>query len=158
MRIPSTTITYLEMNIRPSLPHHDLETLIACPIPTYYFRSIYAEIGRPYYWHERLDDSEEELHQYCSDRNKRMYTLVHMGAPAGFFVLHNQNSIVDIAYFGLLADVIGRGLGSKWLEHAISEAWKTQGCKKVTVNTCTLDHPRALPLYKSCGFDTIHTE
>ena len=158
MRVPATTITYLAMDVRPDFAEHEFETLIACPMPMGYFRAMYLEVGRKYYWHEHLDETEEELQQYCNDRNKRIYTLIQNGAPAGFVVLHDQSPAVDIAYFGLLPEAVGGGLGGKWLEYAISEAWKTQGCKKVTVNTCTLDHPRALPLYLSKGFEIVNTE
>ena len=37
---------------------------------------------------------------------------------------------------------------------AISAAW-AHGPKRVTVQTCTLDHPAALPLYQKLGFTPV---
>src|SRR3712207_8210857 len=50
------------------------------------------------------------------------------------------------SYFGLLPHAIGRGMGRALLRHAVETAW-TGGTRAVTVNTCTADHPRALPNY-----------
>lgn len=155
---PEFTITFLEMTSRPMIKTPDLDVLRSSPIPNAYFRAMYQEMGRKYYWIDQLRRPEEELKAYCADENKEMITLLHNGAPAGFFVLHRNHSIVDITYFGLLEDAIGKNLGSAWLDFAIAEAWATQGCQKVTVDTCTLDHPRALPLYLSKGFAITRTE
>ena len=146
------------MSTRPNLIQPNLETLHTSPIPTAFFRAMYAETGRKYHWEDMLKLSDHALHEYCSQPGKSFYTLIYMGAPAGFFVLDNLTDVVDINYFGLLNDVVGKGLGGKWLDFAICEAWKTQGCKKVTLNTCTLDHPSALPLYQSRGFEVTRTE
>jgi hypothetical protein len=42
-------------------------------------------------------------------------------------------------------------LGPFLLNCAIDAAW-SGGAKKLTVNTCTLDHPKALGLYQRAGF------
>lgn len=155
---PAFTISYLELTTDHKKPQPALTVLRASPLPMAYFRAMYQETGRNYYWIDQLNETDEELAAYCGDQNKTMYSLIVNGAPAGFFVLHDQNPIVDITYFGLLFDVHGLGLGGQWLDYAIAEAWATQGCKKVTLNTCTLDHPRALPLYLSRGFEVTHTK
>jgi hypothetical protein len=36
----------------------------------------------------------------------------------------------------------------------VNEAF-SRGAPKVTVNTCTLDHPAALPLYQRIGFEPV---
>ena len=43
------------------------------------------------------------------------------------------------------------------LRYAILTAWG-QDIEKMTVNTNTLDHRNALPLYKKYGFTTIRVE
>ena len=50
-----------------------------------------------------------------------------------------------------------RGLGGWLLQSAIELAWD-KGPKKLTVNTCTLDHPKALPLYQKMGFQPTRRE
>jgi hypothetical protein len=37
-------------------------------------------------------------------------------------------------------------------------AWDRPGTARVTVNTNSLDHPRALPLYQKAGFTPVHRE
>jgi hypothetical protein len=41
-----------------------------------------------------------------------------------------------------------------FLRHAIATAWR-EGCAALTVNTCTADHPRALPNYLKAGFQVL---
>ena len=64
---------------------------------------------------------------------------------------------MDLAYFGLMPEFIGLRLGGYLLNWGIDQAWSsTPG--KVTVNTCDLDHPRALPLYQKMGFQPVRRE
>ena len=42
-------------------------------------------------------------------------------------------------------------LGYFFLYQAVMNAW-SRPISKLLVNTCTLDHPRALPLYQRLGF------
>ncbi|MGD0143897.1 MAG: N-acetyltransferase, partial [Rhizomicrobium sp.] len=57
----------------------------------------------------------------------------------------------QLAYFGLLPEYIGHRLGYYFLYQASLNAW-SHPISKLLVNTCTLDHPRALPLYQRVGF------
>jgi len=57
---------------------------------------------------------------------------------------------VEIAYFGLVPQFIGRGLGGPLLTRTLEEAWKL-GPNRVWVHTCTLDHVAALANYKARG-------
>ena len=36
--------------------------------------------------------------------------------------------------------------------------WDRDGIQKLTVNTCTLDHPRALAVYQKNGFKPVRRE
>jgi GNAT superfamily N-acetyltransferase len=49
---------------------------------------------------------------------------------------------------------IGHGMGYAFLRHAVDTAW-SMGPRMVTVNTCTADHPRALPTYIRAGFRAV---
>ena len=61
---------------------------------------------------------------------------------------------VNLSYFGLMPHAIGTGVGYPFLRGAVDEAWR-QRPRGLTVNTCTADHPRALPTYLRAGFRTI---
>jgi GNAT superfamily N-acetyltransferase len=50
-----------------------------------------------------------------------------------------------------MPEYLGRGLGFFFLRQSIEIAW-AKPISKFLVNTCTLDHPRALPLYQRAGF------
>ena len=65
----------------------------------------------------------------------------------------NQSSPDEtfIAYFGLVPEFIGRGLGRFFLDWAVDRAWDL-GHARVRVQTCDLDHPAALPNYERAGF------
>ena len=155
---PAYTVTFLEMTERPKAKKPEFDVLHASPIPPAYFRAMYTEAGRKYHWIDQLRKPESEFIAYCNDNSNEMVSLIHDGAPAGFFVLNRCAKTVELVYFALLDDAIGKGLGGKWLDFALDEAWTTQGCEKVILDTCTLDHPRALPLYISKGFVITHTE
>ena len=73
------------------------------------------------------------------------------GTPAGYFELDDQDGDVEIAYFGLLPQFLGKGLGGGFLTAAVEKAWE-MGAARVWVHTCSLDHPNALKNYQARGF------
>jgi GNAT superfamily N-acetyltransferase len=64
---------------------------------------------------------------------------------------------MEIAYFGLFDEFIGRGLGGHLLTEAVGAAW-TFGPARVWLHTCSFDHPAAIPNYTSRGFTPFRTE
>ncbi len=79
-------------------------------------------------------------------------------APAGYFELcEHDDGAVEIVYFGLLPDFIGRGWGKYLLTGATQAAWGL-GPSRVWLHTCTLDHPAALPNYLRRGFRAVREE
>ena len=64
---------------------------------------------------------------------------------------------VEVAYFGLVPEALGRGLGKHLLSCAVRDAWAL-GPARVWLHTCTLDHPNALPNYVARGFVPYKTE
>jgi GNAT superfamily N-acetyltransferase len=74
------------------------------------------------------------------------------GEIAGYFELEKQpGPVVEIVYFGLTPEFIGKGYGGGMLTRAVDEAWAL-GAESVWLNTCSLDGPAALPNYKARGF------
>jgi len=66
---------------------------------------------------------------------------------------------VEIAYFGLLPEYIGRGLGGALLASAIENAWAWSPTpSRVWVHTCNRDHPNALANYQARGFKIYKVE
>ena len=55
----------------------------------------------------------------------------------------------------LISGIIGIGLGEYLLKTAILTAWDSNKIETLTVNTCSLDHKRALQLYQKNGFSPV---
>ncbi len=94
------------------------------------------------------------LEAIIQDPRVDVFVLYVDGAPAGYFELDRRpEPDIDLAYFGIMPEFTGRRLGPYLLAQAIEAAWRHEP-RRLTVNTCTLDHPKALPLYQRFGFRT----
>lgn len=121
------------------------------------YRALYDAVGQDYVWWLRRTLSDSELDRVLSDPDVSVDVARGAGQELGFFELDRRAwPSVNLAYFGLLPTAIGRGLGMGLLQHAIAAAWG-EGCTSLTVNTCTADHPRALPNYLRAGFRRLRT-
>ena len=163
MRRVEVVRTYLEMAERPKAEvggcpdaSARVERLRECPVS--FFRYLYAEVGRDYHWYDRLRWSDAEVRARLLDPAVSFHLLSVGGAPAGYFELQQHpGGSVEIAYFGLLPEFIGRGLGRHLLREATAAAWAL-GASRVWLHTCTLDDPAALPNYLARGFRPFKTE
>jgi GNAT superfamily N-acetyltransferase len=152
-------VTYLAMPTRPRFPRPPVprgatSALVAADAPpTWYFLSLYGAVGAEYEWTDQHERPVAELDAFLADPAVKLYSFVRAGWPHGFFVLDGREAgVVDLAYFGLVPEALGQGLGWYLLGTAVHTAWDRPGVERVTVNTCSLDHPRALPLYQKAGF------
>lgn len=157
------TRTYLQMDAptelrapRPPVPAPRLERLGECPAS--FFRYLYAEVGRAHHWTDRLGWNDEDVRRHLSNPAVSLWLLTWEAAPAGYFELRKDaDGAVEVAYFGLLPEYLGRGWGKFLLSEAVRAAW-AQGATRVWLHTCTLDHPAALPNYLSRGFRPVREE
>lgn len=153
------TVTFLEMAARPAqaLPHPPaglkLSLLRAEHPPLHFYRYLYDAVGRDWYWIERKRLTDERLAEIVQDPEVHLYLLLLAGVPAGFAEIDFRRlpEQAALAYFGLMPEAVGRGLGRYFLQWSIDLAW-SRGPEKLILNTCDLDHPGALPLYQKCGF------
>ncbi|KPQ07317.1 MAG: Acetyltransferase (GNAT) domain [Rhodobacteraceae bacterium HLUCCA12] len=158
-------VTWLEMTQRPafgwpSLPVGREAVLLKAETPPWwYFLALYDAVGRDYAWTDLHDMPREAMGDWLRDSDVALYTLMGQGWPQGFFLLDAREAgTCDLAYFGLVPEAVGRGLGSWLLQSAILTGWGIPGVARMTVNTCTLDHPRALIQYQRFGFRPVRTE
>ena len=121
------------------------------------YRALYAAVGAAYHWRDRDAWSDARLQRHLDDPGVHLWVLRDDDALAGYFELAHAGDDVELLYFGLTAAYVGRGLGRRLLERAIAEAWAL-GAARLVLNTCTLDHPAALPNYLSRGFRVLRTE
>ncbi|MBP2298323.1 GNAT family N-acetyltransferase [Azospirillum picis] len=155
----SVIVTYLEMAAPPAheplrRPPGNLELVRANPPTWSFYRYLYDTVGEPWLWHERRRMPRKELERSILDPLVEVWVLHVDGTPAGFAELDRRMADTDLSYFGLIPDFIGHKLGPWLLDSAIRKAWEG-GAKRLTVNTCTFDHPKALPLYQSMGFTPV---
>jgi len=120
-------------------------------------RFLYQLVGAAWQWTDKLEWSDEQWREYAEADNMRTWVAWVEGSPAGYFELQKQaDGSVDICYFGLAAKFIGRGFGGYLLSETIRQAWSWDA-NRVTVNTCTLDHPSALANYQARGMRIYET-
>src|SRR5207245_3999602 len=123
-----------------------------------FFRYLYVEVGRKYQWIDRLPWTDEQIRAHLLRDEIALWLMTHDQAPAGYFELRKwEEGSVEIAYFGLLPEFLGRGLGKHLLTCAVEEAWAA-GAKRVWLHTCTLDDAAAMPNYLKRGFRPFKTE
>jgi GNAT superfamily N-acetyltransferase len=159
------TVTYLEMAERPEaavppMPMGpSLALLAAREPPVDYFLYLYTAVGAGYEWTDWLNRPQAEREVFLADPNVELFTLMVNGWPGGFFILDTrERGTCDLALFGLVPQAVGRGLSGWFLGSAIRIGWDRPGVRRMTVNTNTLDHPRALALYQKMGFVPVRRE
>jgi GNAT superfamily N-acetyltransferase len=154
------TVTFLEMEAPPSryppLPMNKQIALLRVQnVPLHFYRYLLDRVGRKWNWVNglRLDDEELVAELHSPDRDLRVLSLD--GAPAGFFDIRPHLPVeAELAYFGMMEHATGQGLGRWFLGAAIEAAWSHKP-GRVSVQTCTMDHPAALPLYQKLGFSPV---
>lgn len=156
--------TYLEMtgpgDLRPApdaVPGVAISLESPCDPPLY--RQLYLGVGRAWHWTDRAGWTDEDIAHHVGQPEVDVWTARVDGVLAGFFELRRvpEDDSVEIAYFGLLPALVGRGLGGMLLTAAVRTAWALEP-SRVWVHTCTLDHPAALPNYLARGFAVTRVE
>ena len=122
-----------------------------------HYRRLYRDVGRRWHWRDRDAWSDEMLAAHLSRPEVAVWECVAGGQSAGYFELEHSGDSVEIAYFGLAPEFMGRGLGKAMLTRAAQEAFAL-GPVRVWLHTCTLDSPNALPNYLARGFTPTRRE
>lgn len=155
-RTASAVRTHLEMRDisalrRAALPSLDVSLQREYMTPAEY-RAVYRDVGAEWHWHDRLVVPDVDLAAYFASPTVQLWVLRVQGDIAGYFELkYHDDARVEIVYFGLRSAFFGKGLGGWMLTRAIEQAFDMQA-SHVTLHTCTLDSPRALPNYLARGF------
>ena len=163
--VPVKTV-YLEMRY-PSVTLEPVPPVPNCLImqakrPTVsFYKFLYGTVGKKLLWVNRLMMPEEELKKVLENSiASEIYVFYVEGVPAGYAELDRAKSgegEIELAYFGLMPEFIGKGLGKYLLNWIIKKAWEYNP-ERLWLHTCELDHPAALPNYLKAGFKIYHTE
>lgn len=163
--MPETNVTrtYLEMREPSELQSARIDDALICieqvhECPPSFFRYLYVEVGRNYYWIDRLPWTDEDIARHLQQAENSFWLMTYDDQTAGYFELRKcEDGSTEIAYFGLLQNFLGRGLGKHLLTCATEQAW-ADGANRVWLHTCTLDDPAAMPNYLKRGFRAFKDE
>src|SRR4051794_7940373 len=166
----------LEMLTPPPIPQPPATTVelagarveLAVGVTPEYARFLYGLVGGPWRWTERLGWSREQWSAELAVVGSEVWVAYADGVPRGYVQLHPEHrddgTEVEIRYFGLVEDAIGRGLGSALLRHGLDAAWTLSRrhdvppVHRVWVHTCSLDGPAALANYRARGLVVCREE
>lgn len=164
MATPQVDITtwYLEMTRPPAAsdarPHPEGLRIERCLSPTLsYYLYLYNTIGERWAWAERRLQTADEIRELLAAPWFRLFVPSLHGVPAGMVEVHARNfPEVELKYFGLMPEFIGKGIGLATLFWTVEQVF-AEGAMRLWLHTCTQDSPNALPVYQKAGF-TIFDE
>ncbi len=155
-------IYYLEMTERPrdsrGLSPFPIRIEECCIAQPQFNRFLYQLVGEHWQWEDKLTWTDAQWKALIESDKHRTWVAYSEGAIAGYYELHQCGTDVEILYFGLAPQFIGRGLGKNLLEHAIQSAWDWEPVKRVWLHTCSKDHPGARANYLARGFRQYKVE
>jgi GNAT superfamily N-acetyltransferase len=154
------TVTFLQMDAPlghyPPLPYNrNIALLRVKDMPVHYYRYLMDRIGRKWHWVNALRQSDEVQAARLAEPDRDIHVLYLDGVPVGMFeIAPHEEGTVELVYFGLTGQATGQGIGRWFLGAALHAAWDRKPAA-IRVQTCTLDHPAALPLYQRMGFEPV---
>jgi GNAT superfamily N-acetyltransferase len=160
-------VTFMEMAKPPATPQRPTPEGVHGPVlarhcTLAYYRFLYDTIGEPWLWEIRRRMDQSELARMLADPQVEVHVIHVDGMPAGFVELDWRllpaDGTVAIDYLGLMPWAIGQGLGAWLLDWAVHRVWERPRVRRLTINTCSFDHPSALPLYQRAGFRRLRQE
>jgi ribosomal protein S18 acetylase RimI-like enzyme len=122
-----------------------------------FYKFLYKEIGKEFFWKDRLKWSKEYWSNYL--KSIEFYVLKRKNEILGFYELlfNKDGNFTEITYLGIFKDYYNKGLGGYLLTDAIIRSFN-KPINYVSVHTCSLDHPNALKNYIARGMKIYKTE
>ena len=116
-------------------------------------RDLYLRVGEQWDWVDKRSWTDDQWKEYAAAPELRKFAGYCDDVLAGYYELRlDGEGGIEIAYFGLLPEWIGRGFGGALLTSAIERAWGMEpNPSRVWVHTCSCDHPQALANYQARG-------
>jgi GNAT superfamily N-acetyltransferase len=113
------------------------------------YRALFRKVGARWLWYSRLLMDDERLRAEMAEVRA---VVDEAGEEVGLLELDfRTGGQCLIRFLGLVPELAGKGHGGWLLARTLALAWRP-GIRRVAVNTCTLDHPAALPAYLRAGF------
>lgn len=84
---------------------------------------LYREIGKDYYWKDRLFWSDKNWSDYVSQSGYQLHTLYKDKNLVGYYEVLSDNYLnFEIAYFGIFKEFFGRKMGANIVEGRMPES------------------------------------
>jgi ribosomal protein S18 acetylase RimI-like enzyme len=151
----AAVVTYLERRAPPApgtFPPLAPRTLAALGADVARYRALFAAVGEPWLWTSRrlLDDAA--LAAILGHPDVAAFAVRDGGRDVGLVEIDwREPGEAEIAFFGLVPDRAGRGIGPALMGDALARAF-ARPVARVWLHTCTQDHPAAVGFYLACGF------
>ncbi|MEM7643629.1 MAG: GNAT family N-acetyltransferase [Pseudomonadota bacterium] len=156
----ATTVTHLEMTGRPAPRPAPPVAAALTPVPspgTDWYRDLFRHVGADWLWTSRLAMPQAELTAILGDPDVEIFAVRQGRRDEGLLELDfRAERAAELAFFGLSSTLQGGGAGRWLMNHALDRVFAR--VDRVTVHTCTLDHPAALPFYLRTGFRIVRQE
>jgi GNAT superfamily N-acetyltransferase len=152
----ANVVTCLEMKTNPRLaakplpPGYSLRVIDPNDLDGY--RRLFRKVGEDLMWFSRLVMPDEKLKGILGHPHVESYALYHDNTAIGVLELDFKDMPnCELAFFGLVRDAIGGGIGRALMNLAIDKAW-AKPINRFWVHTCHYDHPNAIGFYRRSGF------
>lgn len=148
-------VTYLEMTERPppaAIPASPLRLEHWAEVDPGRYRMLFRRVGERWLWFSRLRMDDSELAAAIAE--------VHVvrdeaGEDCGLVELDfREPGRCLIRFLALAPELAGKGHGRWLFAETLARAWRGD-VRRVSVHTCSLDHPAALPAYLRAGFVAV---
>lgn len=116
------------------------------------YLDLYAKIGAPWQWSNRLLISKNELIKILENRENQVYFVYDSNVEIGMVEVKIEDKNMEVVYLGLAKEYNGKGLG-KALMNKVFEIANQENTKSIWLHTCEFDSPAALKFYQNCGFE-----
>ncbi|KPP92099.1 MAG: putative acetyltransferase [Rhodobacteraceae bacterium HLUCCA08] len=152
----AAVVTHLEMTAPPmqaAVPDLPVRLDEVARIDPARYLALFRAVGSGWLWAARLRLTPEALAARLHAPTTRLFLPQGPKGDLGILELDfATQGACAIAYFGLVPEAVGQGIGRWLMFHAIQTAFATPGVTRLWLHTCTLDSPAALPFYRAMGF------
>ena len=155
----NVTVSYLELTRPPTPPDERpcAASIAAEKLCSDEYLSLYTRVGESVRWDQRLRMPRAELAEFLGSTRSQIYVLRDaLAQPIGLCEFERALPDIELKNFGLVPSAQGKGLGSFLLRTALQREWQLQP-RRIWLHTDSWDHPAAIKLYQSAGFQVYLT-
>ena len=116
------------------------------------YLDLFRRIGEDWLWFSRLQLNDDELRGVLNGPLCETYVFEVQGWDEGLVELDfGAEGECELSFFGLTPPLVGCGAGRWMMNRVLEMAW-SRPIRRLSLHTCTLDHPGALGFYMRSGF------